>query len=58
MQFLIDRGIDVTIKDYRWDSNAIGWALYGRSDEKLAQWLEGAERQREQRTMSAPAPPP
>jgi hypothetical protein len=48
MQFLIDRGIDMTIKDYRWDSNAIGWARYGKSDEKMAQWLEEAERQREQ----------
>ena len=24
MRFLIDRGIDMTIKDYRWDSNAAG----------------------------------
>ena len=48
MQFLIDRGIDMTIKDYRWDSNAIGWARYGKSDEKMAQWLEEAERRREQ----------
>ena len=29
MRFLIDRGIDMTIKDYRWDSNAAGWARYG-----------------------------
>ena len=49
MQFLIDRGIDMTIKDYRWDSNAAGWARYGKNDEKMAQWLEEAERQREQR---------
>jgi hypothetical protein len=49
MQFLIDRGIDMTIKDYRWDSNAIGWARHGKSDEELAQWLEEAERQRERR---------
>jgi hypothetical protein len=49
MQFLIDRGIDMTIKDYRWDSNATGWARYGKSDEKMAQWLEEAERQRESR---------
>jgi ankyrin repeat protein len=47
MRFLIDRGIDMTIKDYRWNSTAQGWALYGKSDEKMAQWLEEAERQRE-----------
>ena len=47
MQFLIDRGIDMTIKDYRWDSNAAGWARYGYNDEKMAQWLEDAERLRE-----------
>ncbi len=46
MRFLIDRGIDMTIKDYRWDSNAVGWARYGYNDEKMAQWLEDAERQR------------
>ena len=46
MQFLIDRGIDMTIKDYRWNSNAKGWARYGANDEKMAQWLEDAERQR------------
>jgi hypothetical protein len=50
MQYLIDRGIDMTIKDYRWDSNAVGWARYGYNDEKMAQWLEEAERQREQGT--------
>jgi hypothetical protein len=49
MQFLIDRGIDMNIKDYRWDSNAAGWARHGNNDEKMAQWLEEAERQREQR---------
>ena len=49
MGFLIDRGIDMTIKDYRWNSNAVGWARYGNNDEKMAQWLEEAERQRTQR---------
>jgi Ankyrin repeats (3 copies) len=49
MRFLIDRGIDMTIKDYRWNSTAQGWALYGKKDQKMAQWLEEAERQREQR---------
>jgi hypothetical protein len=50
MQFLIDRGIDMNIKDYRWNSNARGWALYGKKDEKMAHWLEQAEQQREHRT--------
>jgi hypothetical protein len=48
MRFLIDRGIDMTIKDYRWNSNAVGWARYGYNDEKMARWLEEAERRREQ----------
>jgi ankyrin repeat protein len=47
MRFLIDRGIDVTIRDYRWDSNAVGWARHGNNDETMAQWLEAAGRQRE-----------
>ncbi len=46
MRFLIDRGIDMTIKDYRWNSTAQGWALYAAKDEKMAQWLEEAERSR------------
>jgi hypothetical protein len=49
MRFLIDRGIDMTIKDHRWNSTARGWALYAAKDEKMAQWLEVAERQRQQR---------
>jgi len=48
MQFLIDRGIDMTIKDYRWNSTAQGWARYAANDEKMAQWLEEAERQQRQ----------
>jgi hypothetical protein len=47
MQYLIDRGIDMMIKDYRWDSTAVGWARYGKSDEEMAQWLETAQVQRE-----------
>ena len=46
MRFLIDRGIDLTIRDYRWNSTAAGWARYGHSDEKMARWLEDAERER------------
>ncbi len=47
MTFLIDRGIDMTIRDYRWNSTAQGWARYGGSDEKMAEWLAEAEHQRE-----------
>jgi hypothetical protein len=46
MQFLIARGIDTTIKDYRWNSDAAGWARHALRDEKMAEWLEKAERQR------------
>jgi hypothetical protein len=49
MQFLIDRGIDMTVKDHRWNSTAQGWAEYAAQDAKLAQWLKEAERQRELR---------
>jgi hypothetical protein len=49
MRFLIDRGIDMTIKDYRWNATAQGWALHAAKDQKMAQWLEEAQRQREQR---------
>jgi hypothetical protein len=42
MQFLIDRGIDTTITDYRWGSTAEGWARHAAKDEALAQWLAEA----------------
>jgi len=48
MQFLIDRGIDMTIVDYRWSSTAQGWASYAVKDEKMAQWLREAQQRREQ----------
>jgi hypothetical protein len=48
MQFLIDRGIDMTIKDYRWNSTAQGWAYYAANDEKMGQWLAEAQKRREQ----------
>jgi hypothetical protein len=48
MQFLIDRGIDMTIVDYRWRSTAEGWATYALKDEKMVQWLREAQQRREQ----------
>ena len=39
MQFLIDRGIDMTIVDYRWGATAQGWAAVrceGREDGAVA----------------------
>lgn len=51
MQFLIDRGIDMTIKDYRWNATAQGWALHAAKDEKMAQWLNDAELRRNQQSV-------
>jgi hypothetical protein len=48
MQFLIGRGIDMTIRDYRWNATAEGWARYAAKDEQMAQWLADAQQRREQ----------
>jgi hypothetical protein len=48
MQFLIDRGIDMTIRDYRWNATAQGWAFHAAKDEKMARWLADAQQRREQ----------
>ena len=48
MQFLIDRGIDMTIVDYRWGGTAQGWAYHAAKDQKMAQWLAEAQQRREQ----------
>jgi hypothetical protein len=46
MQFLIDRGIDMTIVDHRWGGTAQGWAYHAAKDEKMAQWLAEAQQRR------------
>ena len=48
MQFLIDRGIDMTLLDYRWGATAQGWARYAAKDEKMAHFLADAQQRREQ----------
>jgi len=48
MQFLIDRGIDMTILDFRWNATAQGWARHAAHDEKMAQWMYDAQQRREQ----------
>jgi len=48
MQFVIERGIDMTIVDYRWGGTAQGWAYHAAKDEKMAQWLGEAQQRREQ----------
>jgi len=53
MQFLIDRGIDMTIIDYRWGGTAQGWAYHAAKDEKMAQWLAEAQQRREQASRGA-----
>ena len=46
-EFLVDRGIDLTIVDYRWGGTAQGWASYF-GEEKVAQWLEEAQKLQQQ----------
>jgi hypothetical protein len=47
MRFLVERGIDLTIKDYRWNATAEGWARHALRDETMAAWLAEEQRQRE-----------
>jgi hypothetical protein len=42
VRFLIDRGADLTIRDYRYQSTAEGWARYASRDERMADLLAAA----------------
>ena len=42
VRFLIDHGADLTMTDYRYRSNAEGWARYGSHDERMADLLATA----------------
>jgi len=47
-KFLVDHGIDLTIRDYRWNGTAQSWALYAANDAELANFLGAAQARREQ----------
>jgi len=42
-QFLIDHGIDMTVRDYAWDAAAEGWAYHAAKDQNMAEFLARAE---------------
>ena len=44
-RFLIDRGIDMTRLDYRWNATAEGWARYAAKDKQMADFLAAAARE-------------
>ena len=50
-QFLIDHGIDMTIRDRRWNATAQGWAYHAAQDKSMAEFLARAERARNTRSL-------
>ena len=50
-QFLIDHGIDMTVRDYRWNATAEGWAYHAAKDQNMAEFLARAESARKARSV-------
>jgi len=50
-QFLIDRGIDMMIHDYRWNATAEGWARHAAKDTNMADFLARAGRARKAQSL-------
>jgi hypothetical protein len=42
-QFVIDHGIDMTVRDHRWNATAEGWAYHAAKDKHMAEFLARAE---------------
>ena len=50
-QFLIDHGIDMTTRDYRWNATAEGWAYHAAKDKNMAEFLARAESARKAKSV-------
>jgi hypothetical protein len=50
-KFLIDHGIDMTIRDYRWNATAEGWACHAAKDQNMAEFLLRAESARKAQSL-------
>lgn len=48
--FLIDHGIDLTLRDHRWNATAAGWAYNAALDERMHEILKEAETRRNNET--------
>jgi Ankyrin repeats (3 copies) len=50
-QFLVDHGIDMTVRDHRWNATAEGWAYHAARDKNMAEFLASAERARKAQSL-------